>query len=747
MPRVFASAGLPVRRRLTDGVIEVMVPLPQGSAGTALDAYLSAVAGREGPAGTASLQHLLAPASVAVIGAGRRTGTVGRAILDNIRAGGYQGRLYAVNPHARYLGGIRCLPSVGEIPEAPELAIIAVPPAAVLSIAGACGARGVKALVVITSGLDPGTSANLLAACRRHGMRLVGPASFGLAVPGTGLDATLAASGPQPGSAGLVMESGGLGLAMAARLSRLGIGISSFASVGARLDVSSNDLLLWWEHDGITRLAILYVESFGNPRKFARTARRVAASMPVLTVDPGDPAAAEGHLAASPPESRQALFEQAGIITTRGLDELTETAALLATQPVPRGRSVAIVTSAGAAGDLAASACASEGLAVHQPHGSTRRRLHALVPRGGAVAGPVDMTATVSPAAFRECLELLAADEGVDAIIAIVLPTAATGDLTAAIQQAGVPVPLAAVVLDQAESLRLLDGAGGRRIPAYDGPDAPAGALARAAAYGDWQAELKGEIPAFPDITAAPARQLVHRFLTGTPKGGWLAPADVTALLGCYGMAPVPGIPVRTPDEAVTEAARAGGPVLLKADVKGLAPWSDTSALRLGLRDEASVRAAYEWLTAHFGGRLRGIWLQPMIMGGTGVFAGVTDDHVFGPLIVLGPSGAATGHDGDHAARLAPLTTADADRLISSASAMTRSRGHRGATAADFPPPVRDALRGLLLRVSRLAEDLPEITEISLSPVIARPDGAFITAARIKAMPCEAQDPYLRRLR
>ena len=747
MLRVFASAGLPVRRRFIDGVIEVTVPLPRDNADTALDAYLSAVARREGSADAASLQHLLAPQSVAVIGASRRTGTVGRAILDNIRAGGYQGLLYAVNPHARYLGGIRCLPTVAEIPEAPELAVIAVPPAAVLGIAEACGTRGVKALVVITAGLDAGASADLLATCRRHGMRLAGPGSFGIAVPGTGLDATFAAAGPRPGSAGLVVESGGLGLAIAAQLSRLGIGVSSFASVGSKLDVSSNDLLLWWEHDGITRLAILYIESFGNPRKFARTARRVAASMPVLTVDRGDPPVAEGNLAASPPESRQALFEQAGIITTRGLDELTETAALLATQPVPRGRSVAIVTNVGTAGDLAASACTGEGLTVHQSRGSTRRRLHALVPRGGAVTGPVDLTATVSPAAFRQCLELLSADEAVDAIIAIVLPTAATGDLTAAIQQADVRVPLAAVVLDQAESLRLLDGADGRRIPAYDGPEGPAGTLARAAAYGEWQAEPKGEIPAFPDITAAPARELVHRFLTETPAGGWLPPTEVTALLGCYGIALVPGTPVRTPDDAVTEAARAGGPVVLKADSEGLAPEADTSAVRLDLRDEADVRAAYQSLTAHFGPRLRGIWLQPMIIGGTKVAAGVTDDHVFGPLIVLGPSEVATGLDGNRAARLAPLTTTDADRLVSSASATARSREHHGAAAADFPPMAREALSDLLLRVSRLAEDLPEITEVSLSPVIARPDGAFIVNARIKAMPCESQDPYLRRLR
>jgi hypothetical protein len=350
---------------------------------------------------------------------------------------------------------------------------------------------------------------------------------------------------------------------------------------------------------------------------------------------------------------------------------------------VPGGRSVAIVSNVGAAGVLAASACDDCGLTVHQPRGSTRRRLHALVPPGGSVTGPVDMTAAVSSAAFRQCLELLATDEGVDAVIAIVLPTAATGDLTEAIQQADVPVPLAAVVLDQAESPRLLDGAGGRRIPAYDGPEAPAGALARAAAYGEWQAEPKGEIPAFPEITAGPARELVYRYLDATPGGGWLTAGDVTALLACYGIAPVPVSPVLSPEEAITEP------------------------------------------------------------GETCLSAGVTDDHVFGPLIVLGPAGL----DEDRATRLAPLTSTDADKLISSAGAMAQSRGHSGATAAELPPMARHALRGLLLRLSRLAEDLPEITEVRLSPVIVRPDGALITGARIKARSCEPEDPYLRRLR
>ena len=287
---VFADAGLPVRRRYAEGVYRLTFPLPSPEAdplGPTLDGYLSAVAARERRADAASLRHVFAPESVAVIGASRRHGAVGRAILDNIRAGGYAGRLYTVNPHAAQLDGQldseRCLAAVTDLPPV-DLAVVAVPAAGVLEVAEQCGQRGVRSLVVITAGLSAEAQATLLATCRRHGMRLVGPDCFGVAVPGLGLDATFAARPAQPGVAGLVMQSGGLGFATVDHLSRLGIGISSFASVGDKLDVSSNDMLLWWEQDGVTRLAVLYIESFGNPRKFARTARRVSATMPVLTV-------------------------------------------------------------------------------------------------------------------------------------------------------------------------------------------------------------------------------------------------------------------------------------------------------------------------------------------------------------------------------------------------------------------------------------------------------------------------------
>ncbi|HYV77494.1 MAG TPA: GNAT family N-acetyltransferase, partial [Streptosporangiaceae bacterium] len=459
MLTVFADAGLPVQRRFEDEVYELTFPLPQQD-GTALDTYLNAVAERESSADVASLRHIFAPESVVVIGASRRRESIGRIILENIRRGGYAGRLYAVNPRARQIDGDRCLASVLDLPDPADLAVIAVPAPAVLGVAGQCGQRGVRSLVVITSGLDPATCADLLAVCRRQGMRLVGPDCFGVAVPGLGLDATFDSSRLRPGVAGLMSQSGGVGVALAGQLSRLGVGISSFVSVGSKLDVSGNDMLMWWEHDDVTKLAVLYLESFGNPRKFACTARRVGAKMPVLTVG------APGNRQSSATD--QALFEQAGVIAAGSVGELTETAALLATQPVPAGRTVAIVSNVGGAGVLAANACADLGLTVHQPRGLTRRRLRTLLP-GGTVTGPVDTTAAVSADDFRRCLELLAADDGVDAMIALILPTGANGDLITAIQEADVGVPLAAVALDQAETVRLMPRSGNDgQIPVYD---------------------------------------------------------------------------------------------------------------------------------------------------------------------------------------------------------------------------------------------------------------------------------------
>ena len=747
MLRVFSDAGLPARSTRGEGVVTITIPLPADDTGKQLEDYLDTVALRERSANVASLRPVFDPKSVAVVGASRRQGTVGRSVLDNIRTCGYQGQLYAVNPNASQIGGVPCYPDVASLPEAPELALLAVPPRAVPDVAEACGARGVRGLVVFTAGIDIAESADLLAICRRHGMRLIGPNCFGIAVPGIGLDATFAATHPAAGTAGLVMQSGGLGFAMVDHLSRLGIGISSFASVGNKLDVSSNDMLMWWEQDGQTKVAVLYIESFGNPRKFARTARRVGARLPVLTVHAGrseaGQQAAASHTAAvaTPLVSREALFEQAGIIATPGFGELVEATALLSAQPPPAGRSVAIVSNVGGAGVLAADACTDLGLSVYHPRGQVKRKLHALVPDGGAVTGPVDTTATVSRDDFRQVLELIAADQDVDAMIALVLPTGATGDLVAAIQEADVPVTLTAVVLNQTETVRLLD-AKKSKIPAYGYPEAAAGALARAATYGEWRSAPHTLIPGFSDVDVAAARALIREFLAQTPDGGWLPPDSVTALLRLYGIPLVSETEARTEDDAVAAAAAIGYPVVVKADVPGLLHKTDAGAVLLDLRTEDDVRAGYRQLAGQFGARLTGVLIEPMINGGTEVLIGVQDDQMFGPLVVFGLGGVATEVLADHAARLAPLTETDADTLINSIRSAPLLHGHRGSPAADIP-----ALRDVLMRVSRLADDLPEVTELDLNPVIARQFGAVAVDARIRVTPEVPQDPFLRRLR
>lgn len=753
MQKVFINAGLSVQRHLEDGVLEFTCALPRNDADPHWDMYLDAAAARERRADVASLRHVFQPESVAVVGASRRTGTPGRAILHNIVTGGYGGRLYAVNPHAQHMEAVPCLASVSDLPEPVDLAVIVVPTAVVSAVADECGRRGIKAIVVITAGLDTAQEADLLAICRRYGMRLVGPNCFGVAVPGIGLDATFASRHPAPGSAGLVMQSGGLGFALADRLSRLGVGVSSFASVGNKLDVSSNDLLLWWEQDQATKLAVLYIESFGNPRKFARTARRVGRTLPVLTVHAGQSAAgqraAASHTAAAatPLVTREALFRQAGIVATKDLGELVDVAALLASQHAPTGPNVVIVSNVGGAGVLAADACTQQGLTVHQLSGDIRRRLHSLIPASGSVTNPVDTTATVTEDGFRRVLEMVAADDGVDAVLALALPTAATGDLTAAIRAADVPVPVAAVLLDQPEAVQLLMRTGSKaqqddRIPAYAYPEAAAKALARAAAYGAWRARPAGHLREFGDVNVAEAKALVRDHLNHHPKGGWLPPSAVSALLACYQVDLVSLSPVKSADDAVRAAAAIDGPVVLKADVRGVLHKSGAGAVHLDLRTETEVRRAYRILSTKFGARLNQVLIQPMITGGTEVIAGVVQEPVFGPLVVFGLGGVATDVLADRAARLAPLTDADADELIRSVRSAPLLLGYRGSPPADLT-----ALQDLLLRISRLADDLPELAELDLNPVIARPDGAAAVDARIRLAPAEPQDPFLRRLR
>ncbi|MET9730552.1 GNAT family N-acetyltransferase [Streptomyces sp. NPDC006458] len=750
--RLFVDLGLRVTRRFDGPEVRCAVGLDPD------DTYLSAVEARGSHADVASLRPLLRPDVVAVAGAGRRPGSVGRAILHHLRSGGFTRRLFAVNPAADAILGVPCHPAVGALPVTPDLVVVAVPAAAVPDTAEECGRAGVRALLVVTAGLDDEQAKALLSACRTHGMRLVGPNCLGIAntEPGLRLDATFASGHARPGTAGVAVQSGGVGIALLDGLSRLGIGVSSFVSLGDKYDVSGNDMLQWWEHDGRTDLALLHLESFGNPRAFSRTARRVTRRMPVLTVDAGRTEAgrraAASHTAAAATRimTRQALFTQAGVTATRSIGELLETAALLHSQPLPEGARVAVVTNARGAGVLVADACAEAGLALPPFAPSTIDDLLAVLPEGATTGNPVDATAAVTEDQLGACVDRLVRCPGVDAVLVVLVPTAvaeATGDdlvraLTRAPGRRARPVAL--VRLEQAQPVELLPAADGT-IPSYAEPHAVARALAHAARRAAWLARPAGTVPELQGVDSPRAHAVAEAYLAAHPDGGWLDPRSCTDLLACYGVSQTPWAWAETEDEAVRAAERLrgrDGRVVLKAYWPGLVHKSVERAVLLDLRGEPEVRAAFKDLRTRFAGLMTGVVVQPLAARGTELLAGVVQDEVFGPLVLFGHGGTAVEVLADHAARLAPLTDHDTHDLITSPRCAPLLFGAHGS-----PPVDLEGLEQLLHRLSRMAADLPQLAEADLNPVLATPDGVVALDARVRLLPRRSHDPYLRRLR
>ncbi|MEV0414905.1 GNAT family N-acetyltransferase [Streptomyces sp. NPDC050448] len=751
--QLFADLGLRTARRFEGPEVRCTIRLDEDDT-----TYLTAVEARGRTADVASLEPLLRPNVVAVVGAGRKPGSVGRAILHHLKAGGYTHRVFAVNPSVNHILGVPSSPSVSALPKTPDLAVVAIPAAAVPATAEECGKAGVRALLVITAGLDSEQAQALLATCRTHGMRLVGPNCLGISntEPGLCLDATFAAGHPRPGTAGVAVQSGGVGIALLDGLSRLGIGVSSFASLGDKYDVSGNDMLQWWESDGRTELALLHLESFGSPRAFARTARRVTRRMPVLAVDAGRTdasrraAASYTAAAATRTMTRQALFTQAGITATRSVGELLETAALMHSQPLPAGSRVAIVTNAGGAGVLAADACAEAGLVLPPLTPEVVDDLFAVLPQGAAVGNPVDATAAVTEEQLADCLDRLMRHPGIDAVLVALVPTAvaaATGDdLVRALT--GAPghraKPIAAVRLEQDLPVRLLPATGGT-IPSYAEPQAAARALSHAARRAAWLARPAGTVPDLDGIDTARAQEAVETFLTQHPDGGWLDPRTCADLLACYGIPQIPWAWAETEDDAVLAAKRLRGPdgrVVMKAHWPGLVHKSEQRAVHLDLQGDAQVRAAFRDFETRFAGLLTGVVVQPLAPRGTELFAGVVQDEVFGPLVLFGLGGTATEVLGDHAARLAPLTDHDVHDLITTPRCAPLLFGAHGSRPADL-----EGLEQLLLRLSRMAADLPQLAEVDFNPVLATAEGVSMLDARVRLVPRSAQDPYLRRLR
>ncbi|MEU2287712.1 GNAT family N-acetyltransferase [Streptomyces sp. NPDC013178] len=751
--RLFADLGLRTTRRFEGPEVCCAITLDQS------DTYLSAVEERGRAANVASLRSLLQPDVVAVVGAGRKPGSVGRAVLHQLHAGGFTGRLFAVNPAAHSILGVPSYPSVSALPKTPDVAVVAVPAAAVPETAEECGKAGVRALLVVTAGLDADQAHALLATCRAHGMRLVGPNCLGISntAPELCLDATFAAGHPRPGTAGVAVQSGGVGIALLDGLSRLGIGVSSFASLGDKYDVSGNDMLQWWESDGRTDLALLHLESFGSPRAFSRTARRVTRRMPVLTVDAGRTdagrRAAASHTAAAATRTmtRGALFTQAGITATRSVGELLETAALLHSQPLPAGSRVVIVTNAGGAGVLAADACAEAGLSLPAPTSELIDDLLAVLPDGAAAGNPVDATAAVTEEQLTQCVDRLMRYGGVDAVLVALVPTAvaaATGDdLVRVLTRASGrrPKPLVAVRLEQGLPVELLPAADGGTVPTYAEPQAAARALAHAAHRAASLARPAGTVPDLDGVDTKRAQAVVEDYLAAHPDGGWLEPGTCADLLACYGIPQIPWAWAETEDDAVLAAERlrgVDGRVVMKAHWPGSVHKSQQHAVHLDLRGDSEIRAAFRDLETRFAGLMTGVVLQPLAARGTELFAGVVQDQVFGPLVLFGLGGTATEVLADHAARLAPLTDHDVHDLITAPRCAPLLFGAHGNGPVDL-----EGLEQLLLRLSRMASDLSQLAEADFNPILAAPDGVTVLDARLRLVPCRPQDPYLRRLR
>jgi acetate---CoA ligase (ADP-forming) len=729
---VLEQAGFELTRAWESGVTEVRLAID------ATAQYLDHVDRRDHLAVTASLAPFFAPAGVAVIGASARRGSIGGELFRNIVAGDFAGAAYPVNRHAEPVSGVRAYASIADVPDPVELAVIALPAERVIEAAESALRRGVRALCVISAGFaEVGAEGSerqerLLSLVRAHGGRLIGPNCLGVAASGPRLNATFGPPGVPPGNIGFSSQSGALGLAFLQEAAARGLGLSAFVSIGNKADVSSNDLLEHFEDDPSTELVLLYLESFGNPRRFGRLAQRVARSKPILAMKSGRSRAgvraAGSHTAAlaGSEEAVDALFHQAGVIRADTLGQLLDVASLMATQPLPLGRSVAVVTNAGGLGILCADACEAAGLELPAISDDTRKSLAQWVPAEASLANPIDLLGSATGATYEAALPLVLADPHVDAVIVMFVPPVVAGaeEVAVAIRRAvdgmaELDKPVLAVVMSGAGVPAALQD-GRRPIATFGYPESAAAALGRAAGRADWLRRPAGTVPTLESVDRPRARALVARALD-RGDAVWLSPAEVRSLLGTYG---IPLVPERYVDDAqvgLDAAADFGFPVVAKTAAPG-AHKTERGGVALDLRDAGELRDAL----ARIG--LPAV-VQPMIRGGAELLAGVVQDPVFGPLVAFGPGGVLAELIGDAQIRIAPLTDADAEELVLGGKAGRLVRGFR-AEASDA-----SALIDVVHRLSLLAEDLPEVAELDLNPVIGLRDGCVIVDARVRVMP------------
>ena len=705
-----------------------------------------------------SLRPLFFPRSVAVVGASRNPGSIGHQILEALVLGRYRGTVYPVNPRAEQVLSIKAYASIDAIGDRVDLAIVAVPAAVVEEVIDECAKVGVRALVVISAGFaETGPEGRarqdrLVERVKAHSMRMVGPNCLGVlhTHPDVMLNASFAPELPPSGSVALCSQSGALGVAIIALARRIGLGLSSFVSVGNKADVMDDDLLEYWEEDEDAEVILFYLESFARPRRFARIARRVGRTKPIVVVKAGRTGAGEraagSHTAAltAAESAVEALFHQTGIIRADTLEEMFGIARALTHQPLPRGRRVGIVTNAGGPGILCADALESAGLEVAPLEDGTRRALARLLPHSAATGNPVDMIATAGPETYRQTIETLLRADEIDALVVIHTPVglsdtsaverAIAEGVSAARSSTGADKPVLASVVGAEREIHAIPLAeAGPVIPVYPFPEVIGQVMGKVAAYAAWRTALPGAFPEFEDQDLDGAREIC-RAAAAERGDGWLSVAEARAVLSKGGLAVAEGGVATTAHEAIELADLVAYPVAVKLASTRLVHKTEVGGVKLGLEDPEEVGRAFQEIHERLKseGRadaMQGVLVQPMLAGMAEVMIGMSHDPVFGPVLAFGLGGIHVEILRDVTFRVVPLTDRDAADMVRAIRGYRLLQGYRGHPAGDVP-----ALEEALLRVSRLVESVEEISELDLNPVFALEPGKGyrIVDARIR---------------
>lgn len=759
MMRVFRNSGYDLSRTIDEGVFTVDFPVleSQGSLEAASEYEKRAVA--------ASLLPMFFPKSIAVIGASNNRDSIGGKLFHNVISTGFTGPVYPVNPSSKVVHSVRAYATVGEIPDDVDLAYIVVPQRFVVDVMEQCAAKAVRGVVVISAGFsEVGESGaadekRLLEIARDEGMRMVGPNCMGLlnTAPAVMLNGTFAPVYPPAGNVAMSSQSGALGIAILDYATRNNIGISQFVSVGNKADVSANDLLLAWEDDPDTDVITMYLESFGNPTRFSRLARRVGRKKPIVAVKSGRSAAgsraASSHTGAlaSSDVAVDALFRQAGVIRVDTIEELFDSASLLANQPIPMGSRVGIVTNAGGPGILAADALESNGLELPELSGSLQAAMREHLPLEASTRNPVDLIASGGPAEFEAVTSHLLESGEVDSVMVIYVPTSMEGaqDVAGALRRCqdnydGV-VPILSVFMQSGKASSFLAGELAQRtIPTYMFPEAAALALARAVNHGVWRLRDPGLESRLEEDSVGAIRVVVDEALAVAPEEGiWMEPADVDRLLAAAGLGIPKSAVARTAEEAVEVARDISGPVVMKVISESALHKSDVGGVLLDLEGEASVRAGFETVTGVVKDA-SGVLVQEYVAGGHEVLIGMTEDPNFGPLVVFGLGGIYVELLKDVAFRIHPLTDVDSYEMVRDTKGFRLLEGYRNQPRGDV-----EALERAILRVSGLISAAPEIVEMDLNPVKVHEPGSGVTVvdARVRVKPIPpAKRPEMRDL-